>query len=115
MTDVPVVIAGGGPVGLSTALLLARWGVPSVVLEAASSRDQIGSKAICMQRDVLDVFARIGVADAHGRRGRHVARRRTYFRDVELFETTFPESGRSAFPPGSTCRSARPSGCCGSA
>ena len=30
----PVVIAGGGPVGMTTALLLARHGVGSVVLEA---------------------------------------------------------------------------------
>jgi pentachlorophenol monooxygenase/3-(3-hydroxy-phenyl)propionate hydroxylase len=46
-------------------------GVPTVVVEAAASRDEVGSKAICMQRDVLDVFARIGVADALVAGGRH--------------------------------------------
>ena len=39
----PVVIAGGGPVGMTTALLLARHGVPSVVLEAEPLATRVGS------------------------------------------------------------------------
>jgi len=59
----PVLVAGAGPVGLVTALLLARWDVPSVVLEAREQRSQDGSRAICFQRDVLDIFDRAGCAD----------------------------------------------------
>ena len=36
----PVIVAGGGPVGLTTALLLARQNVPSVVLERRTERSE---------------------------------------------------------------------------
>ncbi|RFS84259.1 pentachlorophenol monooxygenase [Actinomadura spongiicola] len=95
----PVVIVGAGPVGLVTALLLARQGVPSVVLEAAARRDPSGSKAICFQRDVLDVLDRVGCAEPMIARGVTWTTGRTYYRDEELFSVTFPDPGRSAVPP----------------
>ena len=36
-SDIPVVIIGGGPTGLTTALLLAEYGVRSVILERAAT------------------------------------------------------------------------------
>ncbi|MFI0406696.1 FAD-dependent monooxygenase [Actinomadura sp. 3N508] len=95
----PVLIAGAGPVGLVTALLLARFGVPTVVLEAAERRDPTGSKAICFQRDVLDVLDRVGCAEQMIARGVTWTTGRTYYRDTELFAVTFPDPGRSAVPP----------------
>ncbi|MEU8801294.1 FAD-dependent monooxygenase [Spirillospora sp. NPDC048819] len=95
----PVVIAGAGPVGLVTALLLARFGVPTVVLEAAARRDPTGSKAICFQRDVLDVLDRVGCAEKMIARGVTWTTGRTYYRGAELFAVTFPGPGRSVVPP----------------
>ncbi|WP_433462117.1 FAD-dependent monooxygenase [Spirillospora sp. CA-128828] len=95
----PVVVAGAGPVGLVTALLLARHGVPSVVLEAAARRDPSGSRAICFQRDVLDVLDRVGCAERMIARGVTWTTGRTYYRGDELFSVTFPDAGRSAVPP----------------
>lgn len=100
-TDAPrrVLIAGAGPVAMTAALLLARWGVATVLLEAKPARDGTGSKAICFQRDVLDIFDRVGVAEAAVAEGVTWWHGLTFYRDHELFETTFPETGQSGFPP----------------
>ncbi|WP_243716135.1 FAD-dependent monooxygenase [Actinomadura darangshiensis] len=95
----PVVIVGAGPVGLVTALLLARHGVPSVVLEAAAARDPSGSRAICFQRDVLDVLDRVGCAAPMIARGVTWTTGRTYYRGDELFSVTFPDAGCGGVPP----------------
>lgn len=95
----PVLVCGAGPVGLVTALLLARWGVPSTVLEAAPGPDVSGSRAICLQRDVLEVFDRIGCAAPMLAEGVTWSVGRTFYRDHELFTTTFPDPGGSPLPP----------------
>jgi len=95
----PVLIAGAGPVGLVAALLLARWGVPSVVLEAQQRRSQAGSRAICFQRDVLDVYDRAGCADDMLAEGVTWTTGRTFYRSEELFVITFPDAGVTTLPP----------------
>ncbi len=95
----PVLIAGAGPVGLLTALLLARWRIPAVVLEAGPAHTGSGSRAICFQRDVLDVFDRAGCAEPMIAEGVTWTTGRTYYRDAELFSVTFPGSGAGALPP----------------
>lgn len=99
MSVTSVIIVGGGPVGMTTALLLARHGVRSVILEAAPHRDPIGSKALCMQRDVLDVLERVGCGDRLLQEGVTWTLGRTYYRNHELFQITFPEIGESHYPP----------------
>jgi 3-(3-hydroxy-phenyl)propionate hydroxylase len=94
-----VLVCGAGPVGLVTALLLARWGVPSTVLEAAPGRDVSGSRAICLQRDVLEIFDRIGCAAPMLAEGVTWSVGRTFYRDHELFATVFPDPGCSSLPP----------------
>jgi 3-(3-hydroxy-phenyl)propionate hydroxylase len=95
----PVVIAGAGPVGMVTALLLARHGVPTVVLEAQPHRAAEGSRSICVQRDVLDILERVGLGAQVADIGVTWTRGRTYYREEQVLEITFPEVGDSAFPP----------------
>jgi len=94
-----VIVIGAGPVGQTGALLLARWGIPVTVLDARPRRDLVGSKSICQQRDVLDVWEAVGAGRQIADEGVTWERARTYYRDKELFCLTFPDRGRSAFPP----------------
>ena len=57
----PVAIVGGGPIGLSLALGLARHGVKSVVIEADDAVSY-GSRAACISRRSLEILDRLGVA-----------------------------------------------------
>lgn len=95
----PVVIVGAGPVGQTTALLLARWGVPSTVVDRRPERDRVGSKALCQQRDVLDIWEAVGAGATIAAEGVTWTTARTFHREHELFSYRFSESGRSAFPP----------------
>ena len=94
-----VIVVGAGPVGQSAALLLARWGVPSLVLDAREARDEIGSRAIVQQRDVIDVWDAVGVGRQIAAEGITWRTARTYYRDRELFAVDFVDQGRSPFPP----------------
>ncbi|MGE8589934.1 MAG: FAD-dependent oxidoreductase, partial [Alcaligenes sp.] len=55
-----VVVVGAGPVGLTTALDLARQGVHVVVLDD-DYRLSTGSRAICFSKRTLEIWDRLGV------------------------------------------------------
>lgn len=93
-----VVIVGAGPVGQTAALLLARHGIPTTVLEARRAREPAGSRAICQQRDVLDVWTWCG-AGAIVREGLTWSRARTFYRDVELFTQEVADPDAGPLPP----------------
>jgi pentachlorophenol monooxygenase/3-(3-hydroxy-phenyl)propionate hydroxylase len=95
----PVAVIGNGPVGETTALLLARWGIPVIVLDGRPEREMTGSKAICQQRDVLDVWEACGVGRQLADEGVTWSTARTYYKDRELFSITLAVAGHSEFPP----------------
>ena len=60
-----VVIVGAGPVGLVAALELARFGIPSVVVDEKRTVND-GSRAICLARHSMESLRGIGVAEVPG-------------------------------------------------
>src|SRR3954452_7549074 len=93
----PVAVIGNGPVGQTTALLLARWGVPVVLLDGRPERDAVGSKAICQQREVLDIWCTVG-AGRIAEHGLTWTTARTFYLDQELFSWSFVARGHSPLP-----------------
>ncbi len=55
-----VVVVGGGVVGLTLALDLARHGVPSVLLDEDDTVS-VGSRAICWSKRSLEIYDRLGL------------------------------------------------------
>src|SRR5215475_3605075 len=67
-TEAPVVVVGGGPVGLTVALDLGRRGHRVIVLNRLDFIPA-GSKAICFSKRSLEILDRLGVAEALVRQG----------------------------------------------
>jgi 2-polyprenyl-6-methoxyphenol hydroxylase-like FAD-dependent oxidoreductase len=59
--DVPVLIAGGGPVGLTMALLLAKHGITSTIVERRPPRTSSAPKAHVVNPRSLEIFKSLGI------------------------------------------------------
>ncbi len=86
-----VAVAGGGPVGMVTALELARRGVPSVVLEAADTLAE-GSRAICFSRRSLEILEGVGAADAVVAKALPWTRGTSYYHNQPVYRLEMPHS-----------------------
>ena len=63
MRECPVLIVGGGPVGLTASILLSRLGVPSLLVERHPSTS-IHPKARGINIRTMEIFRQCGVEDA---------------------------------------------------
>jgi 3-(3-hydroxy-phenyl)propionate hydroxylase len=97
--DAQVAVVGAGPVGMTLAGRLAQHGVSVVLLEQQALQAGEGSKALCMQRETLEIWARLGIGEEVARRGVQWNLGRTYFRGRELFQVRLPSSAADHFPP----------------
>src|SRR3984893_8292738 len=96
--NVPVLIAGGGPVGLSLAALLAHHGVPCPVLEADASWCE-GSRAICLSRRSLEILGWVGADRPLTAKGLAWVGGRSFFRDTEVLHFEMPSEPAERFAP----------------
>ncbi|QGE76771.1 FAD-dependent oxidoreductase [Bordetella holmesii] len=95
---VPVVIAGGGPVGLMMSLLLARHGIASVTIEADPFYCE-GSRAICMSRRSMEILAWAGVDKLVLKKGLAWSGGRSYYGDREVLHFEMPHEPSQRFAP----------------
>jgi len=92
-------VVGAGPVGLTLAARLAQHGVRVTVIEQTPRHLSEGSKAICMQRETLEIWSRIGIGERVAARGVQWQTGRTYYGTRELFSVHLPGSSADHFPP----------------
>lgn len=96
--QVPVLIAGGGPVGMMTAALLASYGVASLVIELDAGYCA-GSRAICMSRRSQEIFGWVGAAEPLVDKGLSWVGGRSYFREREVLHFEMPSEPTQRFAP----------------
>ncbi|CAG2145888.1 3-(3-hydroxy-phenyl)propionate/3-hydroxycinnamic acid hydroxylase [Cupriavidus yeoncheonensis] len=97
-SSVPVLIAGGGPVGLALSALLARHGIASLVVEADDGYCA-GSRAICMSRRSLEILGWVGADQATVDKGLPWVGGRSYYRDAEVLHFRMPSEPGERFAP----------------
>ncbi|MFM0185223.1 FAD-dependent oxidoreductase [Paraburkholderia nemoris] len=93
-----VAIVGGGPVGMTLALALARQGVRSVLIEADDGVCT-GSRAICISRRSLEIFKRLGVVQGFLQKGLPWTGGRSFYRNAEVFRFAMHQDDEQSLPP----------------
>jgi 3-(3-hydroxy-phenyl)propionate hydroxylase len=93
-----VAIVGGGPVGLATAIGLARHGVRSVVIEADDTVC-MGSRAACTSRRTLEIIDRLGALSGFMAKGLPWTGGRSFWQEEEVFRFTMPHDALQRLPP----------------
>ena len=92
-----VTLVGGGPIGFTLVLALARHGIPSVVLEADDSVCT-GSRAGCITRRTLEIFEQLGIAAPCMEQGLPWHEGWSYHRDKPVLHMQYPPDAGSRFP-----------------
>ncbi len=94
----PVVIVGAGPIGLTAALTLAAYGVPSVLLECKNTFND-GSRAICIARSSMQILQRIGAVEPFLAKALGWRYGRSYFRGSQIYRLEMPHSEHEKYLP----------------
>ncbi len=89
----PVIVVGGGPVGLTAAIDLATHGVPAVLLDEDHTVS-VGSRAVCYAKRALEIWGRLGCAGPMLEKGVVWQIGKVFRRDRQVYQfDLLPESG----------------------
>jgi 3-(3-hydroxy-phenyl)propionate hydroxylase len=89
----PVLIVGAGPIGMTGALVLARYGIRSVLIDRKDTFND-GSRAICIARPSMHILERIGAVAPFVKKALGWRFGRSYYRGKQIFRLEMPQ------PPG---------------
>src|SRR6476620_5609153 len=93
VTRHPVLIVGAGPIGMTAALVLARYGIRSVLIDRKDTFND-GSRAICIARPSMHILERIGTVAPFAEKALGWRFGRSYYRGEQIFRLEMPQ------PPG---------------
>ena len=99
MLETSVLIAGRGPVGMTLALQLANRGIDCAMVDPVGWLPLQGSKALCMQRESMEILSRAGCGRTMAERGVAWPIGRTYHRQREISQIRFEPYVGPGFPP----------------
>jgi 3-(3-hydroxy-phenyl)propionate hydroxylase len=94
-----VVIVGAGPVGMLTALALARLGVPSMIVESEAQISH-GSRAIVLTRKSVEILQQLDLAQPFLEKGLAWQYGRSFYRGREVYRMVMPHDADDRFLPG---------------
>ncbi|MCK1639450.1 FAD-dependent monooxygenase [Bradyrhizobium sp. 157] len=89
----PVLIVGAGPIGMTAALVLARYGIRSVLIDRKDTFND-GSRAICIARPSMHILERAGAVAPFVEKALGWRFGRSYYRGEQIFRLEMPQ------PPG---------------
>src|SRR6476620_4612008 len=89
----PVLIVRAGPIGMTAALVLARYGIKSVLIDRKDTFND-GSRAICIARPSMHILERIGTVAPFAEKALGWRFGRSYYRGEQIFRLEMPH------PPG---------------
>ena len=94
----PVTIVGAGPIGMVAALTLARYGQPSVIVDAKHTFND-GSRAICVARSSFTALQLLDVLGPFLDKSLPWASGRSFFRGRQILEFFMPDSATERHRP----------------
>jgi len=94
----PVVIVGAGPIGMTAALVLARYGIRSVLIERKDTFND-GSRAICIARPSMHILERIGAVAPFVEKALGWRFGRSYYRGEQIFRLEMPHPSGEKYLP----------------
>jgi 3-(3-hydroxy-phenyl)propionate hydroxylase len=94
----PVLIVGAGPIGMTAALVLARYGIRSVLIDRKDTFND-GSRAICIARPSMHILERIGAVAPFVEKALGWRFGRSYYRGEQIFRLEMPQPRGEKYLP----------------
>jgi 3-(3-hydroxy-phenyl)propionate hydroxylase len=94
----PVAIVGAGPIGMTAALALARYGVRSVIIDRKDTFND-GSRATCIARSSMHILERVGAVEPFVAKALGWRYGRSYYGQTQIFRLEMPHPPGEKYEP----------------